>query len=360
MRNRFHALCPYFAMFPESFVANHLANASTNEVILDPFSGRGTTVFESLLSGRKAFGIDINPLAVCVSRAKARVPNLKKIKKRIEELRRESQINETSSIENAFFKDCFHPHTIDQLLFLRKNLRWRYDDVDCFVAAMAASCLHGESHKSQRVFSNRMPRTIATKPAYSIKWWREHGYSPPKRDVFEILLAEAEFRFQSTPPKLKGQIVESDVRLAAKALNHIEGSVGLVVTSPPYLNVTNFREDQWLRVWFLGGVPEPCSASEGDDRHVNSENYWSFIADSWKGIAPLLKKRACIAVRIGGKGLTESRTQTLLHSSLTLAFKKVKLEIATTSDIRNGQLRSFRPGAAGIKREFDFVFAVSA
>ena len=25
------------------------------------------------------------------------------------------------------------------------------------------------------------------------------------------------------------------------------------ITSPPYLNVTSFEEDQWLRLWFLGG-----------------------------------------------------------------------------------------------------------
>ncbi len=358
MRNRFHALCPYFAMFPESFVASHLESVSKNEIVLDPFSGRGTTVFETLLSGRKAYGIDINPLAVCVSKAKARVPSLKKVKSRIKELRNLSNFDDALTVENDFFKNCFHHNTMGQLLSIKKNLSWRHNDVDCFIAAMAASCLHGESHKSQRVFSNRMPRTIATKPTYSIKWWLEHGYTPPKRDVFEILLAEAEFRFQSAPPEIKGEVVESDVRLAGKALQHIKGTVGLVVTSPPYLNVTHFREDQWLRVWFLGGLPEPCRVAEGDDRHISAQNYWSFISASWKGIAPLLKRRARVVVRIGGKGMTVSSTETLLINSLRAVFSKTELESATTSAIKNGQLRSFRPGAAGISREFDFVFQV--
>lgn len=35
------------------------------------------------------------------------------------------------------------------------------------------------------------------------------------------------------------------------------GSVRCVITSPPYLDVTNFEEDQWLRLWFQGGPPKP-------------------------------------------------------------------------------------------------------
>jgi len=41
-------------MFPEVFVQKHLAWSRPNDLIFDPFSGRGTTVFESLLNGRRA------------------------------------------------------------------------------------------------------------------------------------------------------------------------------------------------------------------------------------------------------------------------------------------------------------------
>ncbi len=77
-RHRFHSICPYFAMFPESFVRrNILAWSKRDDVILDPFSGRGTTVFESLLNGRKGLGCDTNPVAVCLSKAKVDPPSLK-------------------------------------------------------------------------------------------------------------------------------------------------------------------------------------------------------------------------------------------------------------------------------------------
>ena len=83
-RHRFHSICPYFAMFPESFVRrNVLAWSKRNDVILDPFSGRGTTVFESLLNGRRGLGCDTNPVAVCISKAKADPPTLEDVLERI-------------------------------------------------------------------------------------------------------------------------------------------------------------------------------------------------------------------------------------------------------------------------------------
>src|SRR3954462_1124189 len=86
-RHRFHSICPYFAMFPESFVRrNVLAWSKCDDVILDPFSGRGTTIFESLLNGRKGIGCDTNPVAVCLSKAKADPPTLDEINDRLDVL----------------------------------------------------------------------------------------------------------------------------------------------------------------------------------------------------------------------------------------------------------------------------------
>src|SRR6185437_10753114 len=90
-RHPFHSICPYFAMFPESFVRrNVLAWSKRDDVILDPFSGRGTTVFERLLNGRKGVGCDTNPVAFCLSRAKADPPSLGEIMARLADLQKAS------------------------------------------------------------------------------------------------------------------------------------------------------------------------------------------------------------------------------------------------------------------------------
>src|ERR1022692_781072 len=122
-RHRFHSICPYFAMFPEAFVRrNVLAWSKRDDVILDPFSGRGTTVFESLLNGRRGLGCDTNPVAVCLSKAKADPPRLAELKERLAELETKCRrfTSKAPEVSDEFFTLCFHKETLRQLLFLMK------------------------------------------------------------------------------------------------------------------------------------------------------------------------------------------------------------------------------------------------
>lgn len=361
-RHRFHSICPYFAMFPEAFVRrNVLAWSKRDDVILDPFSGRGTTVFESLLNGRKAIGCDINPVAACLSRAKADPPKLEEIWVRLTELETKGRrfTTEATEVDDEFFALCFHVDTLRQILFLMKSLAWRTSRVDCFIAALALGCMHGESHRTELCFSNRMPRTISTKPAYSVRWWQKHGCLPPKRDVFSILRACAEYRYHSPVPAIKGRVVEGDVRRAGTMLRSYKDRVRLVVTSPPYLDITDYHEDQWLRLWFLGGPMKPISGQGKDDRHRIIEGYWKFLREAWTGIAPLLQDSAQVVVRIGGTRLGEEELRASLLASLNATGRKFKLLESGRSDIINSQARMFSATAPKKSVEHDFRFKVA-
>ena len=218
MRHPLHSICPYFAMFPEDFVARQIyAYTKRGDIVFDPFSGRGTTVFESLLNGRRAAGVDTNPVAACVSGAKADVPTLGFVNRRLrllEDLQRDSPHYETPS--GDFFCTCFHARTLQQLLFLREHLDWQHSRVDRFIAAVALGCLHGESHKSRNCLSNRMPRTISTKPDYSVRWWTTRGCTPPDRDAFSIVRRLAQYRLSGPSAPLRGVIKRRDARYASR------------------------------------------------------------------------------------------------------------------------------------------------
>lgn len=358
-RHRFHSICPYFAMFPEAFVRrNVLAWSRRGDVIFDPFSGRGTTIFESLLNGRAAIGCDTNPVAFCLSRAKADPPALQEVIERLAVLEKASKRFTCGSTEalDEFFTLCFHEETLRQLLLLKKKLDWQNDRADCFIAALALGCLHGESHRTKLCFSNRMPRTISTKPAYSVRWWRQNGCLPPERDVFPILRCCAEYRYGSLLPELKGHVVQGDVRRSATLLRSYRDKVKLVITSPPYLDITDYHEDQWLRLWFLGGAAKPITGQGKDDRHRRTESYWKFLREAWKGIAPLLQESAQVVIRIGGTRLDEWELRIGLLESLNSSGRKFKLMESRQTDIQNGQCRAFQtvPKKASVEHDFRF------
>jgi hypothetical protein len=50
---------------PHNIFAGYIERYSKrNEIVLDPFSGRGVSVIEAVISGRKGVGIDLNPMAI--------------------------------------------------------------------------------------------------------------------------------------------------------------------------------------------------------------------------------------------------------------------------------------------------------
>ena len=363
MRHRFHAICPYFAMFPETFVEKHIAASRYGGVVFDPFCGRGTTIFESLLQDRDAAGCDINPVAACIAGAKCDPPTTKELLARIDELERTfapPEPDEMSEELTAFFALCFHDDTYGQIRFLRQSLKWWGDRVDQFIAALCLGALHGESHRSANYFSNRMPRTISTKPAYSIRWWKRNGYEPRYRDAFDILRHMVGYRFRTMPPTRRGAVALTDARSAGQRFAALAGQVTDVITSPPYLDTTNYREDQWLRLWFLGGEAISHYARQ-DARHYNNHNYWTFLGEAWHGLAPLLADQVRLVIRIGGRRLDKDETLVSLRETLTRGLgREVRLvDSGVTTPVKRTQANTFRGGRASPMVEHDFCFVVN-
>ena len=363
MRHRFHSICPYFAMFPEAFVEKHLAASRHRGVVFDPFCGRGTAVFQALLQGRAAAGCDLNPVAVCIAGAKCDPPASAEVRARLDFLRqgcREPNDDGWQGDLHPFFDLCFHRDTLPQVRYLRSMLDWRGRRDDRFIAALCLGALHGESHRSPNYFSNRMSRTISTKPDYSVRWWRRTGCAPPPRDVFDILERMIAYRFRTPPPTGVGDVVQADARRAGETFLALAGRVTDVITSPPYLDTTNYREDQWLRLWFLGGRPV-VPRDRGDDRHYDKRVYWTFLQDALRGLRPLLAERARVVIRIGGRRFQKEELRTGLLRALTSTLDRVvqPTDRGITSDVGSTQSSTFRGAKSSRCVEHDFCFVVS-
>src|SRR5437867_2123616 len=75
-----HGLHPYPAkMHPHIVKALISKFSKANSRIVDPFCGSGTTLVEALLAGKDSCGLDLNPQAVIVSKAKTTVVDPKDI-----------------------------------------------------------------------------------------------------------------------------------------------------------------------------------------------------------------------------------------------------------------------------------------
>ncbi len=352
-------------MFPPQFARDAiLTNSKSGDVVLDPFAGRGTTPLEALLNSRQAIAADINPVAACITGAKSDPPRLPIVEGRLEQLkyawREKVRSRNTNENLTPFFKRAFSTTTLSQIIFLRSTLEWQKRKTDRFITALVLGSLHGESDRSQFYFSAPMPHSIATKPGYQTRFWKDRGIKAPYRDVFDILQSRANFRLSRGMSSHCGQTYLCDVRSLSRRLRKRSQTVSLVVTSPPYLDVTSFEEDQWLRLWFLGGVPYPrYGVISPDDRHRSEKKYWSFLVEAWKGIAPLLLPKAKLVCRIGCRRLSPSELEKGLQQTIVAVWPRSKmLGPPVISKIQNRQAASLQPGSVGCRVEMDFTFKV--
>lgn len=163
---------------------------------------------------RTSSRIVVNEVAICLTKAKTRPPSLGRLKSRISELRREfdpKPWKKPAAEADEFFQHAYAPGTLKQLLYLRQTLDWRQSRVDNMLAALTLGSLHGEA-TSKRYLSNQMPRTISTKPRYSVNFWKMHQLVAPERDVFAVLGEMAAFRYESPMPEGDSIVLHMDMR----------------------------------------------------------------------------------------------------------------------------------------------------
>ena len=84
----FHPMCSYLASFPAALTHSFIARYSRpGDVVLDPFSGRGTTPLQACAEGRIGVGNDLNPFAHLLTAAKVEPASPAAARTRLAQLR---------------------------------------------------------------------------------------------------------------------------------------------------------------------------------------------------------------------------------------------------------------------------------
>jgi SAM-dependent methyltransferase len=314
---RLNAVCPWFTMFPLSFPLSQLARRGSVRAVLDPFCGRGTTLFAARLLGVPAFGIDVDPLAVAISRAKLASASSKEVIDECRQLLMKKK-KPKQVPDGEFWRLCFHTDTLQQLCVLREGLlELPRGQVRTLLRSIILGILHGPRYKGPPGYlSNQMPRTYSTKPGPAVKFWKKRRLKPPEVDVLDVVERRARFVLEETPPRTEGQVLLGDSRRLDTILNgHAEMGFDYVITSPPYPGMRTYGADQWLRRWFLGGRPHPDYNQDGHLGGHEGSSYADELAKVWKQVAAVCRQGARLVVRYGAMASSpEEPRETLLES----------------------------------------------
>jgi hypothetical protein len=333
--HRLHPMCSYLASFPAALTHAFIARYSRpGDVVLDPFSGRGTTPLQACAEGRIGVGNDLNPFAHLLTAAKVEPASEAEARTRLTTLRLRwagdaddwyqlalrvlgsagptgagvpaagsgqgpGEVGTTAAAVPREVALSFHPRTLAQLLYVRSALRLD-DRVDRFLAAAITGILHG---KSATYLSEVMPNTFSMAPRYVRDFVARTGFRSPDRDVFACLEAKLGRLYREPLPRVQGIALLGDARDAGEraqaALRErgLPDRARLVMTSPPYLRVVKYGYYNWLRTWFLGFDSAAIDAALDDAHHKTA--YLRFLGDVLEGLRPALADDAVVVLVIG-------------------------------------------------------------
>lgn len=219
--------------------------------VYDPFLGRGTTLLEAALLGRRVAGCDVNPLSRVLVGPRLAPPRLAEVQQRLAEVPFDRVVE--CPEELLVF---FHPDTLRALCALRAWLLERapLDPIDAWIQMVATNRLTGHSPGFFSVYT--LPPNQATSVVAQRKINEKRQQQPPPRDVARLVLRKSKQLLADLGAGEREALAACAPQIltaSASATPQLApGSVDLVVTSPPFLDVVQYKADNWLRCWFCG------------------------------------------------------------------------------------------------------------
>lgn len=245
----------YRACFKPS-LPKYFIEKYTNEgdVVYDPFSGRGTTVIEAALRGRRIIANDVNPISAILSGGRLCIPELQALDRRLSHILSGTPVKERHTLSMFY-----HKHTLNEILLLREWLKKRKlsgteDALDRWIRMVATNRLTGHSPGFFSVYT--LPPNQAVSRERQLLINKKRNQKPEYRDVHALIMKKSRNLIKDLDNSTKkylsqaatsALLINSDAAATRQIKNN---SVTLVVTSPPFLDVVQYAKDNWLRCWF--------------------------------------------------------------------------------------------------------------
>lgn len=273
-----HRWVPWIAGFSSDFVRDALDYYLPQPgVVLDPFSGVGTTLVEAVSAGHKAVGFEINPYAALASHVKATAHSLnpQDIEDMVSDfqsfyyIRNGAHYTPVTSPPEGFKTraDFYSPLVLNKVLILQD-----------FIETIKEEDL-------RNVFRLAFASTMVSYSNYSYEPSLARRVSSGKSEIHDFSVDA------SVVSKLEQIIYDvralrTDNQGNAKVFNNtffdwahfIEpASVDLIITSPPYLNNYHYNRNTRPQLYWLGFAEQPKDFKHLE--HSNFGKYWQTVRD---------------------------------------------------------------------------------
>ena len=297
-----HRLHPYLGKFVpqlvEALLERHLPRAKD---VLDPFAGSGTTLVQSLESGRNATGIDVAACNCLLMRVKTSQYNLFTLERELRDSLRRLKTFESNRPPrpSGFLAKWYEPRAAAELAFFRSFVdEYEHADVLRVVLARAARSARRTTH-----FDLDFPR----EPQVGEYWCHKH-----KRVCRPVAGAEHFLRRYALDTlrrirefsRVRARGREAVVLHGDSRELDLAGPFDGVVTSPPYPGLIDYHE-QHRYAYELLGLDDRRELELGPaERGVSAKairDYMEGIAAALANVRTSLRRRTPVVIVVNDR-----------------------------------------------------------
>jgi len=278
-----HRWVPWIAGFSMEFVRDAIGRyiPSGQRTVLDPFSGVGTTLVESLLLGHNAIGFEINPYAAFACRIKlnAYQTDLRLLEEEIGRLvsfcRRalnNHYVVRSSPPKRFKTRSPFYsPAVLHKVLVVQDFIDTLQDSgmKDLFRLAFAATMVRYSNYSYEPSLGRR------------VSAGKEEILDFPVVETVGVKLREmaddiAWMQSKMPSDALSSQVINASFFDCSSYVN--PGVADLIVTSPPYLNNYHYNRNTRPQLYWLGFVSAPEDMQPLEE--MNFGKFWQTVRES--------------------------------------------------------------------------------
>jgi hypothetical protein len=232
----------FSAAWAEATIRQHRSKGNTR--VLDPFVGSGTTLLASQAVGADCIGIEAHPFVLRVARAKLSwLTDAKQFLERAAAVRRHAmRVRANLDGYPTLIRACYDDETLKRLDALRRAYELQRDDSPTseLVWLALVACLRRASHAGTAQWQYVLPKKSKLRPTDPLV-------------AFDGMVDMIYGDMRAAPNRAlpDPRLLSSDARTCAGVP---DGSVSLVVTSPPYPNNYDYADATRLEMSFMGEV----------------------------------------------------------------------------------------------------------
>lgn len=227
--------------------------------VLDPMAGSGTVLAVARANGHRAFGVDLDPLAVLIARVWTRTVDVERVRNKAAEVLHRAKAGfamltsgqaypaDSDDETREFIRYWFDDYARRQLAVLSKAIKRVHDGDNRDILWCAFSRL---------IITKQAGASLAMDLSHS-RPHRQFAHAPVK--PFNRFISVVEAIISNCPQTRSGPVGPATVVKEgdARKLEIESGSIDLVLTSPPYLNAIDYmRCSKFSLVWMGYNVSE--------------------------------------------------------------------------------------------------------